>query len=79
MRAVLIIIAAAQLQGCLFFFAVPTSIFDSANACVAESVYVGQKLTNPKTGKQGAVKELKGRSERCQESARPILAVVEYE
>lgn len=78
MRTILVILVAVQLQGCLFFFAVPTSLFDSANTCIPEGFSVGQSITNYQTGKQGTIKELRGRSERCQDSARPVLAVVEY-
>jgi hypothetical protein len=63
----------------LFFFAVPTSLFDSSNACVSENSYIGQKMQNNQNGKWGTLKELKGRSERCQDGGRPILAVIEYE
>jgi hypothetical protein len=36
-------------------------------------------MQNNQNGKWGTLKELKGRSERCQDGGRPILAVIEYE
>jgi len=58
---------------------VPGSVFAKGNTCVGESAYVGQRITNRNTGKTGSVKELHGRSERCQDGKIPILATVEYE
>lgn len=58
---------------------IPTSLFHPGNLCVSESAYVGQSLTNRQNGKVGAIKELHGRSERCQDGKTPILATVEYQ
>ena len=61
---------------CVF---IPLSVFSSANSCVAETSIVGQRITNSQTGKSGVIKELHGRSNRCQDGRIPILATVEYE
>lgn len=66
------------LQGCWFIY-IPPSMFAAGNSCLAESSYVGQRIKNEQTGKIGTVKELIGRSERCQQAHMPILAQVDYD
>ena len=58
---------------------IPAGLFQSGNSCIGESSMVGQRIRNPQTGKVGVVKELHGRSDRCQASATPILATVDFE
>lgn len=58
---------------------IPGSAFRPGDTCVSESAYVGQRITNRQTGKSGTIKELHGRSERCQDGRIPIVATVEYE
>ena len=62
-----------------FCIHIPAGVFQSGNTCVPDSAYVGQRISNSQTGKSGTVKELHGRSERCQNGATPIVATVEYE
>ena len=62
-----------------FCVSIPGSVFRPGNTCVNESAYVGQRITNRQTGKSGTIKELHGRSERCQDGLIPIVATVEYE
>jgi hypothetical protein len=58
---------------------IPMGLFQSGNNCVGESSVVGQKILYVNTGKVGVVKELHGRSERCQSAAYPILATVDFD
>lgn len=58
---------------------VPFGAFDSGNACVAESSFVGQRIFESSTGKWGTVKELQGRHQRCQTAVHPVKAYVEWE
>ena len=62
-----------------FCVSIPTSVFSSGNTCVSESAFVGQRITNSQTGKSGTIKELHGRTERCQDGKIPIVATVDYE
>jgi hypothetical protein len=78
MRACLVVLSCLCLQGCWFIF-IPGSLFASGNTCVAESAYVGQRVHNRYNGKTGTLKEMHGRSERCQSGELPIVATVEYD
>ena len=66
------------LQGCLFFFAVPTSIFDANNACVARNAQVGAKIRNA-DGRVDTLISTAGASTRCQNPDLPLLAEVKFE
>lgn len=76
MRIYLVVLC-LPLSGCFAY--IPGSVFDSANTCVGEHAYVGQRICNKDNGKCGRLKELSGRSERCQDGAIPIKATVEYD
>lgn len=76
MRIVLVVLTCC-LQGCFFY--VPGGLFASGNSCAPENISVGQRFTNTQNGKQGVVKEIIGRSDRCQKGTIPILVTVEYE
>ncbi len=78
MKILLTFFLCLPLSGCLFFY-IPTGIFQSGNTCVSDAVRVGQKIGNRQTGKIGTVKELHGRSDRCQSAELPIVATVEYD
>jgi hypothetical protein len=78
MRLLVIASSCLILNGC-FFFWIPTSMFSSANTCVGESSYVGQRIRNQQSGQTGTLKEIHGRHQRCQMAITPILATVEYE
>lgn len=73
-----ILVALLPLQGCLFFFAVPTSIFDANNACVARSATVGMKIKGP-DGRTGTLMSTAGASSRCQNADLPLLAEIKYD
>ena len=75
----LIVASCVILQGCAGFIYIPGGLFQSGNSCGAEGVFVGQIFNNTETGKGGVVKEIHGRSERCQNGRIPILVTVEYE
>lgn len=77
-RLLAALLACSQLQGCLFFFTAPSTVFSSANTCVGAGAYVGQSIYNRGNGKTGKLTQLHGRSDRCQDGAIPILATVEY-
>lgn len=62
-----------------FCVSVPMGMFDSGNACVAASSYVGQRIHDSQNGKWGVVKELQGRHQRCQSAIHPVKAYVEWE
>jgi hypothetical protein len=62
-----------------FCIYIPAGLFASGNTCVSDSATVGQRIRNPNTGKIGVVKELHGRSERCQSAAHPIVATLDYD
>lgn len=75
----LLLLAAVPFISGWFCISIPTSIFDTANACVSDSAYVGQRINNTNTGKVGTVRTLHGRSERCQTAIHPIKATLDYE
>ncbi len=78
MRICVAVLLSIGLQGCFFFY-IPGSAFASGNTCVSDSAYVGLKINNKQNGKSGTVKELHGRSNRCQSGELPIVATVEYD
>lgn len=79
MRLVILLCLVPFITGWFCVGFIPGSVFASGNSCVGEGASVGQRLTNYSTGKTGTIKELHGRSERCQDGKMPILATVEYE
>jgi hypothetical protein len=78
MRTCLVVLLASTLQGCFFFY-IPGSVFAAGNACATRNVQVGQRLYDAQTGKYGTIKEVHGRSDRCQTDERPILVTREFD
>jgi hypothetical protein len=78
MRACLVVLLTFSLQGCFFFY-IPGSVFAAGNACASRNVVVGQRLYDAQTGKYGTIKEVHGRSDRCQTDERPILVTREFD
>lgn len=82
MRYLAVLLAVLALHGC-FFFWVPIK-GDSGetdarfNTCVDEKAYIGYRLRHA-DGRLGTVRQIFGRSSRCQVASNPILAAVEYE
>lgn len=62
-----------------FCISIPMGVFAPGNTCAGEDAFVGQRLTNTQTGRSGTIKELHGRSGRCQDGKIPVLATVDYE
>jgi hypothetical protein len=75
MRYLFVLLGCLELGGCFMY--VPGGLFARGDSCVPENYQVGERIRNNQTGKTGTIKELHGRSERCQDGARPILATVE--
>lgn len=78
MKLILLVALTLSLQGCWFIY-IPASVFQSGNTCVSDSAYIGQRILNRHSGKYGTVKELHGRSDRCQSGDIPIVATVSYD
>jgi hypothetical protein len=71
-----------SLGGCFVVFPIPSSS-EPGNACVGEYASIGQRV-GPNTGganygKYAIVKKVYGRSERCTDPKRPMIADVLYE
>jgi hypothetical protein len=65
------------LSGCWFVY-IPSGIFDSRGSyCVPETAMVGSKI-RMSDGREGVVKSLAGRSDRCQDGRIPIRADVDF-
>ena len=76
--AALAILLALPLQGCLFFFVIPGSVFDGNNVCLMYGPKVGDKITL-KDGRSGTVQSLAGASSRCQQPNLPVLATLKFD
>jgi len=74
----LVVLLALPMGGCFFFY-IPGSLFAEGNSCAGESAVVGQRLYNAQKARWGTIKELHGRSERCQDGRNPILVTAEYD
>lgn len=78
MRFIVILAFIPMLHGCLFFFPIPTSLFQEGNSCAVEGVKVGWRF-NHYDGRTGTVEKVLGRSGRCQDGKIPILVDVKYD
>lgn len=66
-----------SLQGCLFFFVVPSSLFDGNNTCLGRTAKVGDTIKFS-DGREGKVESIAGASSRCQQPEYPLLAKLAF-
>lgn len=82
MRYLAVLPALLALQGCFFFWVPIRSDSGESdarfNTCVDDKAYVGYRMKHS-DGRIGTVRQIFGRSSRCQVASNPILAAVEYE
>ena len=76
MRIILVVLLALLLQGCWFVY-IPAGLFSTANACAGEYAQVGQQLRHT-DGREGTIKKVHGRSDRCQDGRMPMLVTVDF-
>lgn len=78
MRCLTVLLLTLPLQGCLFFFPIPSSIWQGGNACAGEYVQVGERLKHT-DGRVGKIEKVIGRHQRCQSASMPMLVDVSYD
>jgi len=78
MRLAIVVLLASTLQGCFFFYIPGSMLSGGGNTCATEAVAEGGRIKHA-DGRVGTVSKLYGRSERCQDGRRPILADVKYD